>query len=157
MTRTHQYLFNLVKCQALFSLIGSVCLYVVFHAIDFPYAGLLSTTFGFISLVPVIGPWFGLLPTFLVGIFSNQADYLPVILLWIALLFMFKYYWLWPRYLSKKHQLHPVLAIMVVLACLQMTGFIGLLLTLPILAIISVWIEFRQKQEIISTDFPDNL
>jgi predicted PurR-regulated permease PerM len=108
---------------------------------------LIGLTAGLVSFVPYLG--------FVVGIvFAVAAAYLqfqePLPLLWVALVFGFgqlvEGMLLTPMLVGDRIGLHPVAVIFAVMAGGQLFGFLGVLLALPVAAVVMVLLRYAHER-----------
>jgi predicted PurR-regulated permease PerM len=128
---------------------SSVCLTLaIFYAVGLTFAGLefgllVGIGAGIISFIPYLGAAIGMAVG--VGIAFAQYDILgPVIA--VAVIFVIgqtaESYYLTPKMVGEKVGLHPVWLIFALMAGGSLFGFLGVLLAIPIAAIIGVLIRF---------------
>jgi predicted PurR-regulated permease PerM len=90
---------------------------------------------GIFEVLPNIGPYLGAIPAILVALATN-----PFSAIWVALAFfaiqMIENLLLVPRISGKSVQLHPALVMMVLVIGGQLAGFWGMLIAVPLTAII---------------------
>ena len=102
---------------------------------------------GLASIVPYLGVIVGLVAATLVAYFQFQ-EWLP--LLWVALVFgigqMLEGMILTPLLVGDRIGLHPVAVIFAILAGGQLAGFAGVLLALPVAAVIMVFLRHWHGQ-----------
>jgi predicted PurR-regulated permease PerM len=139
--RIHVQFYGIVKGQVLMSFLSGGILYLLLSLLGIKYPLLLAIFFGLVSILPVIGPWMGLLPIIFILAFNGHALYIIHLLLTTGLFYLIKAYWLWPKVLYKKFDIHPILFILTFLVCLKMVGYLGLLLSFPLAALLGVAVE----------------
>ncbi|MYA19105.1 MAG: AI-2E family transporter [Chloroflexi bacterium] len=91
---------------------------------------------GITELIPIIGPWIGALPALLMAAASGD----PEKIIWVALLFVLvqqlENNLLVPRIQSQAVDLHPAIIILLLVAAGAVFGFIGLLVVVPLTALL---------------------
>jgi predicted PurR-regulated permease PerM len=132
-----------VQGQLLFSLImgvtAGVALYVFGVIGIFPdgrkYAVVFAIIFGFMELIPYVGPFLGALPPILVALLTD-----PITALWVALLFIgiqqLEGHIVAPQIFGHSLRINPLLVIFALLFGQHLYGLVGALLALPILSIL---------------------
>lgn len=118
-------------------LIGSLCT-LAFTSIGLDYALLLGILAGLFEFVPLLGPLIIGITATLVGAFSAnpwQGLYVPVFLI---LLRMMHDYVTYPRIVRDGVHLHPLAVILSVLAGEQLAGIAGIVLSIPIVALVTI-------------------
>ncbi|HTX32944.1 MAG TPA: AI-2E family transporter [Solirubrobacteraceae bacterium] len=135
--------FGYVRGQLLFSVVmgtsAGVCLWV-FGAIGiFPagahYAVFFGVFYGFMELIPYVGPILGAAPAVLVALFND-----PVSAIWVTLLFValqqLEGHFVAPQVFRISLRINPILIILSLLIGYQIYGIAGALLALPVVAVI---------------------
>jgi len=107
------------------------------------------------SIVPYLGFFVGIVAAAVASMFQFQD---PVYLGYVAIVFgigqALEGWVLTPWLVGDKIGLHPVAVIFAVLAGGQLFGFVGILLALPVAAVIMVFIRHLHKQYIASESSP---
>lgn len=146
LSRLHRHFYTIVKGQILMSFLSGSLMYAALLTLGVKYALLLSVILGSVSILPVIGSWLGLLPIIgVVEMGGNPIHILPVLLV-AGCFYLLKVYWLWPRLVSRKFDLHPILFILVFLMCVKMMGFSGIFLSFPLASVVGVWIDIQKAR-----------
>lgn len=113
--------------------------------LDFGF--LIGMTAGVVSFVPYLGFIVGIVLASVVAYIQFQ-EFMP--LLWVALVFgvgqMLEGMVLTPLLVGDKIGLHPVAVIFAVLAGGQLFGFVGILLALPVAAVIMVLLRYAHER-----------
>jgi predicted PurR-regulated permease PerM len=103
---------------------------------------LIGLVAGLISFIPYLGFITGILAASLAAVFQFHDT---VHVLWVLGVFMFgqtlESTVLTPRLVGERLGLHPVVVIFAVMAGGQLFGFFGILLALPVAAMLNVWIR----------------
>ena len=132
-----------VQGQLAFSVImgvtAGVALYVFGVIGIFPdgrkYAVVFAIIFGFMELIPYLGPFLGALPPILVALLTN-----PISAVWVALLFIgiqqLEGHIVAPQIFGHSLRINPLLVIFALLLGQHLYGLVGALLALPILSIL---------------------
>ncbi len=120
----------------------------LFYAVGLTWIGLrvgliLGFMVGLVSIVPYLGVIIGI-------IIASIAAYIQLntlsSVLFILLLFIaghiFEHLYLTPKFVGNRIGLHPVAVIFAILAGGQLFGFFGILLALPVAAVIMVWLRY---------------
>lgn len=142
----HKQFYTVVKGQVLMGVLSGGAIYCLLLMMGIKYALLLGVVFGAASILPVIGPWLGLIPiVVIIEVSPNPINILPVLLL-AGLFYLTKAYWLWPKLISRKFNTHPILFILTFLVCIKVMGFPGVFLSFPLASILGVWMEFQKTR-----------
>lgn len=117
-------------------LIGSICT-LGFILLDVNYALLLGVLAGFLEFIPLIGPLIVALTAITISAFYSpwQALYVGIFLLILRICQDYVFY---PRIVRGGIHLHPLAIILSVLAGEQIAGIMGVFLSIPAVAIITV-------------------
>jgi len=155
--RLHVQFHTIVKGQVLMSLLSGSMMYVLLLLLGVKFALLLSVLFGVTSFLPVIGPWIGLVPIItLIAFSSNPIDILHVLIA-SGLFYIVKTYWLWPKLIRRKYDIHPILFTLSFVACLKLAGLAGgLLLSFPLASLLGVVAATVRERHAIMEKAPTN-
>jgi len=138
--------------QLLFSLImgttAGLALYLFGLLGIFPAGKTYALAFGaflaVMELIPYIGPILGAIPPILVALFSE-----PIQALWVALLFVgiqqFEGHVVAPQIFGHTLRINPLVVIFGLLVGEQLYGFVGVLVALPVLAILRETILYLSR------------
>jgi len=133
---------------------ATVCLILgTFYAIGLTVVGLdfgllVGLGTGLISFIPYIGMAVGLLVGMGIAIAQFGSDWLPIVM--VAAVFgagqVIEGFFLTPKLVGDKVGLHPVWVILALMAGGALFGFTGVLLAVPVAAVIGVMIRFSLTQ-----------
>lgn len=137
--RVHLQFHTIIKGQVLMSFLSGGLIYALSVALDVKYALLLGVFFGIVSILPVIGPWIGLIPLVAILAFSSHPNDILQVLLVTGLFYILKTYWLWPKLIHRRYDVHPILFILTFLVCLKLTGALGMLLAFPLASVLAAF------------------
>jgi predicted PurR-regulated permease PerM len=100
--------------------------------------------YGFMELIPYIGPFLGALPPVLVALFTK-----PIAALWVTLLFIamqqLEGHVVAPQIFGRTLRINPLLVLFALLVGLQAGGVIGALVALPLLSIVRETVLYLQR------------
>ncbi len=136
--RLHVQFHTIVKGQVFMSLLSGGLMYVLLLLLGVKFALLLSVLFGVTSILPVIGPWLGLVPIITLLAFSSHPLDILQVLMASGLFYIVKTYWLWPKLIRRKYDIHPILFTLSFVACLKLVGLMGFLLSFPLASVLGV-------------------
>jgi predicted PurR-regulated permease PerM len=149
LTQLEQALASYVKGQLLLSLIIGVSSGVglwlfgvtgLVPGVD-RYALYFGLWVAFTELIPYLGPWLGAIPPFFYALIQH-----PISALWVALLFLgiqqIEGHVVVPKVMGNALRLHPLLVIFGMLAGAEVYGLLGVLVALPLLAVLRALWEF---------------
>jgi predicted PurR-regulated permease PerM len=122
--------------------------------IGVPFAPVLGLIAGIFEVLPNIGPYLGAIPAILIALATE-----PVTAIWVALAFfiiqMIENLILVPRISGKSVKLHPALVMMVLVIGGQLAGLWGMLIAVPVTAMIRdvfLYLYLRLLDEPLSPD-----
>jgi predicted PurR-regulated permease PerM len=124
-----------VRGQLLLCLFVGALATIALLIIGVPFAPVLGLIAGIFEVLPNIGPYLGAIPAILVALATN-----PVSAIWVAVAFlaiqMIENLVLVPRISGQSVKLHPALVMMVLVIGGQLAGFWGMLIAVPVTAVI---------------------
>ncbi len=124
-----------IRGQLLLCLFVGALATVALLIIGVPFAPVLGLIAGILEVLPNIGPYLGAVPAILVALATN-----PVSAIWVAAAFfaiqLVENLVLVPRISGKSVKLHPALVMMVLVIGGQLAGFWGMLIAVPITAVL---------------------
>jgi predicted PurR-regulated permease PerM len=124
-----------VRGQLLLCLFVGILATIAMFIIGVPFAPVLGLIAGIFEVLPNIGPYLGAIPAILVALATN-----PISAIWVAVAFfaiqLIENLVLVPRISGKSVKLHPALVMMVLVIGGQLAGFWGMLIAVPVTAVI---------------------
>lgn len=152
---------HMLMRQLRWGMVLGLFLYALLWLLEVRFAGFLATVFGVMSVLPILGPWLGLLPVATVLALSNWQFFLSdglfagvplalyklfCVLLVVCMLYVIKY-----MRRRRNWCMHPLAYLLVLLLCLYAFGAWGAFVSLPaamlILFATSVWGRLRPDLE----------
>jgi len=117
-------------------------------SLGIPYALILAIWGGLCEIIPYLGPWLGAIPAVLIAFTISPLAALLVAIAYIVIQ-QLESNFLAPKIIGKAVGLSPVIVILSLLAGAKLMGLIGVLVAVPVAAIISVIIfEWPEIQKI---------
>jgi predicted PurR-regulated permease PerM len=129
-----------VRGQAIMALTIGVADFVIFLIIGLPAALAVAVLAGLFEVVPVLGPTLGAIPAILVA-FSYDSSKVVWVIAAGALVQFLENNLLAPRVMHKTVGLNPIVTLLAIVAFGALFGFAGLLLAIPIAAIIQIIVD----------------
>ncbi|MBN1661090.1 MAG: AI-2E family transporter [Anaerolineae bacterium] len=124
-----------IRGQLLLVLFVGVLAMVSLMIIGVPFALVLGIIAGLFEVLPFVGPILGAIPAVLVALLADPGK-----AIWVALAFFaiqqVENLILAPRISGKSVKLHPAMVMLVIVIGNELAGFLGLLLAVPIAAVI---------------------
>ncbi|USS86364.1 AI-2E family transporter [Fructilactobacillus cliffordii] len=105
------------------------------------YALLLGVFAGFCNLIPYVGPYIGILPALLVAITVSPVQAIWTIVV-VIIVQQVDGNFVYPNVIGKTLNIHPLTIIIILLAAGNIAGLLGMILAIPIYAIVKVVIGF---------------
>ncbi len=131
--------------QLLLSLIITILLYLGLSLLGVPYALVLAVFAGVMELIPVFGSLVAAVPGVAVALASGDIS-LGLITGGLYLIVnQFQAHLIYPLVVKKVVGVAPILVIIAIIAGGQLAGFIGVLLSVPVAAIIQEFVNDIQK------------
>lgn len=135
---------NFIRGQVIVSLFAGILSAIALALIGVNYALILGLFIGVTNIIPYFGPIIGIIPAALVALFESwQKSLLTIIVLLIVQ--QIEGNILSPIIVGKTLQLHPVLIMFALLFGVEIGGIVGLILAVPLLAILKVIILHIRK------------
>jgi predicted PurR-regulated permease PerM len=129
-----------VRGQGIMALTIGVADFVIFMIIGLPAALAVAVLAGLFEVIPVLGPTLGAIPAVLVAF-----SYDPSKVIWVvaagALVQFLENNLLAPRVMHKTVGINPIVTLLAIVAFGALFGFAGLLLAIPIAAIIQILVD----------------
>lgn len=130
-----------IKGQLIVCLILAGMYSIGLYIIDVPLSVLIGIVAGFANIIPYFGLVVGLVPAlFLAFLHFNDFEHLIGVVLVFGIAQFFEGNFITPRIVGKKVGLHPVVIMIAILVGAKFFGFIGLLLAVPVTAILKVFV-----------------
>ncbi len=127
-------------------------IFVIALILNLPNALLLALIASVMEFLPTIGPVLAAVPAILIALFQSQVSWVGHLMspFWFAVLiagiyglvFQLENYYLVPRIMGRRLQLHPLVVILGALAGASVAGLLGILLAAPTLATARLFILY---------------
>lgn len=131
---------NYVRGQFLVCLIVGILAYIGYMIIGMPYALLMASVVAVFNIVPYLGPFLGAAPAVVMASTISWKMVLMVIIVnWLCQLLESNI--VSPQVVGKKLHLHPMLIIFALLVGGEIAGIVGLILAVPLFAVLKVIIQ----------------
>lgn len=123
---------QLISCM----LIGTICT-IAFYILQVPYALMLGVMAALLEFIPLVGPLIVGLTAVSICLFYSPSQALAVGI-FLLLLRLIHDYVTYPRIVREGIHLHPIAIILAVLAGGEVGGVMGIFLSIPVVAILTV-------------------
>ena len=138
--QTKQGIISYLKGLSIQMLILS-CIFVPgLWLIGLPYAPMLALFAAVINVIPYIGPAIGLAPVIAVALLSGGNLLLPALAV-MAVAHLIDNVFTQPVILARSVDVHPIIAVLAVIAFQQWLGFFGMVIALPLAGIMVMTIQ----------------
>jgi predicted PurR-regulated permease PerM len=141
-----------VRAQLIACLLVGVVCSIGFSIIGVPFALVLGIAAGLMEFIPVVGPLIIAVLTTSITMFNSSHQALAVFL-FLAILRIAQDYFIYPHIIGKSIDIKPLAIILAVLCGAELGGFIGVFLSVPVIAILAVcyrhWLEYRGSRGIV--------
>ncbi len=131
---------NYIRGQLIVCIVVGVLAYIGFLFIGLPYALLLSLVIAITNIIPYLGPYIGAAPALLVGLSISWKMTLSVLIVNVIVQ-MIEGNIVSPQIVGRKLHIHPLFIILALLIGGEIGGITGLILAVPIFAILKVIIQ----------------
>jgi len=129
-----------VRGQGFLALVVGAAALVVYLLIGLPAALAVALLAGLFELIPVLGPTLGAIPAVLVAFAYDPSKVIWVIIA-TALIQLLENNVIAPRVMHKTVGVNPVVTLLAIVAFGALFGFVGLLLAIPMAAVIQVILD----------------
>lgn len=136
-----------LRGQLILMLSVGLLVFVGLKIIGLPYALTLAVWSGLTEVIPIIGPWVGAVPGVILGLAHSPLTGLLALIVYVVVQ-QLENAFLVPRIMSRAVGLNPLIVILAILIGDRLYGILGVLLAVPMAAVISVivqdWAVIRQ-------------
>lgn len=126
--------------QLIISLVMFVLVYAVLSLLGIKYALVLALVAGFMELVPYLGPIIAAIPAIFFAFLQSPTLALVVLVLYVVLQ-KTEAYILVPKIMQKTIGVSPLVILVAILVGFKLSGILGILLSIPIVATVNVVIN----------------
>lgn len=140
MGEVHNIFSRFIIGKIIDSLIIGVLCYIGLLLMKAQYSVLISFIVGLTNMIPYFGPFIGMIPAFVLTLIVDPSMAIWV-LLFIFILQQFDGWYLGPKILGDQVGVSPLLIIFAVTAGGGLFGVLGMFLSVPIIALIKIYIE----------------
>jgi predicted PurR-regulated permease PerM len=134
--------------QVLLAGIIFVMVYLGLLAFGIPHALLLAFFAGLFEIVPVVGPIFAAIPGVLLAFASGGFTFGIVIALFYTLVQQLENHVVYPLVVKKVVGVPPLISIIALLAGGELLGFLGIVIAVPVAAILMEFMDDMQKKDV---------
>lgn len=147
----HYVLSAYIRGQLALCVIMAMVVFVGMVCLDIPYPLVIGLLAGMVEMVPVIGPIIGAVPPVLLGLAEGSGMMMKVIIFYIVVQ-QLDAHLVMPKLMGSVIQVHPVAIILGVLVGGHLYGIVGMMISVPLLAVLQVllkhmWFYDRYKKD----------
>ncbi|MEP0815390.1 MAG: AI-2E family transporter [bacterium] len=129
-----------VRGQILLCLVYGMLAALGLAILGVKYPLFLGAFVGLTGLIPIVGPIIGFIPAVVLGLSESPWLALKVVVL-LAVIRVLDDYFIAPRIMGHSMKLHPLTVIIAMMIGAHVAGIVGMLLALPITAVLKVIVE----------------
>lgn len=134
-----------IGIKAIDSTIIGIIAFVGLSILKSPYAILIAVIVGITNMIPYFGPFLGMLVAFIINIFFNVTRSF-LVLIFLFCLQQFDGWYLDPKLVGGRVGLRPFLVIFAVTLGGGFYGPVGMILSVPIMAVLKIYIDRLLKE-----------
>lgn len=126
-----------VKGQLIIASSIGVMMFIGFTIIGLDYSGVLAIIAGFTSIIPYLGPTLAFLPALVIALMDSWWMVVQLLIVWAVVQFVDGDL-IEPNVMGRQLSVHPLTIVIVLLVMGDLLGLFGLILGVPIYAILKV-------------------
>lgn len=131
---------SFIRVQLFFGISSGILTWIVLRIFNIDFAASIAFISGVFAFIPLIGPFFALVPPVLIALFTDPIKALIIgAILLIAQQITFNI--IGPKLLGKAFRLHPAIVLVSFLVGLQFAGALGAVFAIPLLGISAVMLR----------------
>jgi len=131
--------------QLLLSLIIGVLVWLGLLMLSVPYALLLGLVAAVLELIPVFGSILAAIPAVVIAFITGSPTLAIMVIVLYVVVNQLQGNIIYPMVVQKVLGVPPLVVILAIIAGLQLAGFLGVLIAVPVAAAVQVWISDIQK------------
>jgi predicted PurR-regulated permease PerM len=132
--------------QLLLSLIVGVLVYISLLLLGVPYALLLAIVAGLLELIPVFGSILAAVPAIAIAFLSGGTPLALLVILVYVVVNQLQANVIYPLVVQKVLGIAPLVVILAIIVGVQLGGFLGILIAVPVAAALQEYINDLQKE-----------
>jgi predicted PurR-regulated permease PerM len=144
-----------ISGKGLASLIVGVMLFTLYSIIGLPSAFVLSIFAAITNFIPYVGPFIGAAPAVIVGLIESPTRAI-LAAVFVTIAQQLDGNFLTPLFVGKSLSIHPLTVILVLLASANIAGLVGMLIGVPLFAIIKTIVvyiaKWRKEQKVLEAE-----
>lgn len=141
LTEIHRVLTTFIKGALVDSLIVALLSSFALSVLNVNFAVAIGIIGGLLNIVPYFGPFFGMVPAFLVALFSDGIVKALFAVLALLLIQQLDSNYIYPKVVGSSVGLHPLFVLIALTVFGYFGGIAGMLLAVPIAGIIQIFVK----------------
>jgi predicted PurR-regulated permease PerM len=130
-----------IKGQIIIAIVNGVLMFLGFSLIGLNYNGVLAVAGGILSFIPYLGPTLTFVPAAVIALTDSFWMVGQLTIVWAIIQFI-EGDLVEPNVLGRSLNVHPVTIIFILLIMSELLGLIGMILGVPIYAILKVFVTY---------------
>jgi predicted PurR-regulated permease PerM len=140
--KSNKKLGSYIRGQLLVAFVIGVLSIFAMFILNIPYFFVIGVVAGLANMIPYFGPWVGALPGIIVAFMeTGSIGSVISVIIAFAVIQLLDNIFVSPIIVSKSVDIHPLLVIIILLVGSSLAGILGMLLAIPIFAVIQVIIK----------------
>jgi len=140
--KSSEKLGSYIRGQFLVSTVIGTLSIIAMFILNIPYFFIIGAIAGLANMIPYFGPWVGAMPGVIVAfIETGSTSTVVAVIIAFAVIQLLDNILVSPLIVSKSVQIHPLLVILVLLVGSSLAGILGMLVAVPVFAVIQVLIK----------------
>ncbi|MBI3634132.1 MAG: AI-2E family transporter [Candidatus Yonathbacteria bacterium] len=145
--RSREKIGKWMKGQLLLGILIFVLVYLGLTIFGVPYAFLLAILAGVLEIIPVFGPIISAIPGIIFAFSSGGVSLAVVVAGFYLLVQQFESHLIYPLVVRKIVGIPPIMVILSLIIGFELIGFIGILISVPVMAVIMEIVEDIEKSK----------
>jgi len=130
-----------IKGQIIVATVNGLLMFIGFSIIGLSYSGILAIMGGILSFIPYLGPALTFIPAAIIALTDSLLMVALLAVVWAVVQFI-EGNLVEPNVMGRQLNVHPVTIIFILLIMGELLGLVGMILGVPIYAIIKVFVTF---------------
>lgn len=130
-----------IKGQIIVATLNGILMFIGFSIIGLSYSGVLAVAGGILSFIPYLGPTLTFIPAAIIALTDSFWMVGQLAIVWAVIQFI-EGNFIEPNILGRSLNVHPATIIFILLIMGELLGVVGMILGVPIYAIIKVFVTY---------------
>lgn len=131
---------SFLRVQVIFAVLAGISTWIVLTLFGINFAASTSLLAGVLTIIPLVGPIFGIIPAAFIALISDPTNPTKALLIAAILLLIqqITFNAIGPRLLGKAFKLHPIIILLSFIIGAKVAGPLGAIFAVPVLGIIGI-------------------